>query len=482
MRRPACIITLLLLFACEPLFANSGIENAADIRVTTRYLQLGFSYNGELTSATACFPDCTGSESKQGRFSTGGGLLAFDAAGGGTWTLDEKLTDHEQILVFREASGKWISWYVPHEGYLLKLEAGGAGKLSLGSRESFRPRPAAGFGNWLEQLRYVSVSSDGVNQAGLDEVDVGSITTDGWIGYRNRYWAAMLSVAAEREVGIETGEERQDATLILTADADAYRHLLYLGPVEPRILRSTAPELADILYAGLWFWLRWICFALFYLLSWIHALIPSWGLAVMALSVAVGILMLPLSRIADRLQQQVNETESLLAPELESIKREHKGEEQASRILELYRREGVHPLYSLKSMMGVAVVIPVFIGAFDMLAENIHLMNASFLWITDLSRPDGITSLPFELPFFGADLNLMPFLMTGLSVAASALHKPLALNAQLRRKQLRNMLLLAVAFFVLFYTFPAGMVLYWTTNNLISVTKGIWHHRYNSSE
>jgi YidC/Oxa1 family membrane protein insertase len=187
--------------------------------------------------------------------------------------------------------------------------------------------------------------------------------------------------------------------------------------------------------------------------------------------------MLPLIRIADRFQQQVNETEARLAPELQRIKKNFKGEQQSAKILALYKTERVHPLYSLKSMMGVAVVIPVFIGAFDMLAENIHLLNTGFLWISDLSRPDDLFRLPFRLPFFGAELNLLPFLMTGLSVVASALHNPLALNAELRKKQVRNMLLLAVAFFALFYTFPAGMVLYWTSNNLISVIKSLWARR-----
>jgi membrane protein insertase Oxa1/YidC/SpoIIIJ len=88
--------------------------------------------------------------------------------------------------------------------------------------------------------------------------------------------------------------------------------------------------------------------------------------------------------------------------------------------------------------------------------------------------------LPFGLPFFGAELNLLPFLMTGLSVWASALHKPLALDSRLRRRQVRNMLFLTVAFFVLFYTFPAGMVLYWTTNNLVSVSKSLWQRRYSA--
>jgi membrane protein insertase Oxa1/YidC/SpoIIIJ len=116
-----------------------------------------------------------------------------------------------------------------------------------------------------------------------------------------------------------------------------------------------------------------------------------------------------------------------------------------------------------------------------MLAENIHLLNASFLWIADLSRPDALMSLPFNLPFFGRDLNLLPFLMTGLSTVASVLHNPPALNAELRKKQVRHMMLLALGFFALFYTFPAGMVLYWTTSNLISVIKSIWGRRNNSA-
>ena len=66
--------------------------------------------------------------------------------------------------------------------------------------------------------------------------------------------------------------------------------------------------------------------------------------------------MTPLSRVADRFQQEVNETEARLAPELSRIKKNFKGEEQSAKILALYKTERVHPLYSLKSLMGVAVV------------------------------------------------------------------------------------------------------------------------------
>jgi YidC/Oxa1 family membrane protein insertase len=197
----------------------------------------------------------------------------------------------------------------------------------------------------------------------------------------------------------------------------------------------------------------------------------------MALSLVVHTLMRPLSRIADRLQDQVHRTEALLGPKLRAIQAEHKGEEQSKQVLALYREHGVHPLYSLKSLAGVAVVIPVFIGAFDMLAENIWLAGESFLWIQDLARPDAIAPLPFTIPFFGGQLNLLPFLMTALSVLASALHHHEAMDTVQRRRQRRNLTLMALGFLALFYTFPAGMVLYWTTNNLISAVKYGWQRK-----
>jgi YidC/Oxa1 family membrane protein insertase len=231
------------------------------------------------------------------------------------------------------------------------------------------------------------------------------------------------------------------------------------------------------MYSGLWFWLRWICQALYYLLNAIVLVVPQWGLAVMVLSLLVGVLMQPLNKIADRLQDRVHEIEARLAPTLADIKKNHKGAEQSEKILAMYKREGVHPLYSLKSLAGVVVVIPVFVGVFNMLAENIHLSGESFIWMVDLSHPDMFLRLPLRLPFFGEYLNLLPFIMTGFSFVASSLHGHPAMDAAQRHKQARNLVMMSLGFLVLFYTFPAGMVLYWTTNNLISVIKTLWKRR-----
>jgi len=484
-------LSACLLVICLNLPASA----TADFSLSTDSLELTFSDHGNLVSAVACYPACgssaPGGAVKRGIF--GGGahpVVSGDLPMGG-WTLTPGVDGRTRVLSFESTKGAVITWRIPRQGYQLELRIGGEStrpeRLNVYSGTGFRPRQLAGFGTWLEQVRYVALPGPGSGfdggRAGLDHEEPIEWKTDGWAGYRNRYWALMIRPDTATTFQVRAGEGRQDADLQLELGDEPRRFHLYLGPIESGVLAAADPALGGLQYGALWFWLRWICFGMLWLLGAIQAGLSTvvspaqvWGCSIILLSLVVHILMRPLTRIADRFQDQVQATESRLAPELSRIRREQRGEAQAEQIMALYRREGVHPLYSLKSLLGVAVVIPVFIGAFDMLAENIELLGAGFLWIEDLSRPDAIAQLPFELPFFGGKFNLLPVLMTGFSVLASWLHRPPALHASLRRKQVRNMLLLAAAFFVLFYTFPSGMVLYWTTNNLISAAKGGWQH------
>jgi membrane protein insertase Oxa1/YidC/SpoIIIJ len=80
-------------------------------------------------------------------------------------------------------------------------------------------------------------------------------------------------------------------------------------------------------------------------------------------------------------------------------------------------------------------------------------------------------ALPVTLPFFGGYLNLLPLLMTGITLLTSRLQRDPHLTPDLHRAQQLRLYLMAGAFFLLFYTFPAGMVLYWTTNNVLHLGK-----------
>jgi YidC/Oxa1 family membrane protein insertase len=134
-------------------------------------------------------------------------------------------------------------------------------------------------------------------------------------------------------------------------------------------------------------------------------------------------------------------------------------------VLELHRRHGVHPLHGLRSLLGLAVQVPVFLAAYHVLEGSTALAGASFLWITDLAQPDRVARLPIALPLLGDSLHGLPFLMTAITLLASRLHDDGALPPALLRAERRNLYWMAAAFFLLFYRFPAGMVLYWTTSN-----------------
>jgi len=455
----------------------------AGVSVNTQSLRLQFSGQGDLLRVQSCFPACSDRDAITRVLSAPEGMLVF-AQQPSERQLERTETDTSTVLSFVDEHGRQLRrWQIPAQGWLISVTTTGSGQAALMSGVQFRPLPSSGFGYLLEQSRYLFFTGNahevtGVDIVGLDETQQAERDSSGWFGFRNRFWTAMILPYATVPVDAVSGESVEDARITMRLDSQrSLRMDVYLGPVEPGALSAAAPELEHLMYSGLWFWLRWISQAFYYLLSGIVLLVPHWGLAIMLLSVLVSILMQPLSRIADRLQNQVQATDARLSPILSDIKKTYKGAEQSERIIAMYKEAGVHPLYSLKSLAGVLVVIPVFIGAFDMLAENIHLSGEAFLWIADLSRPDAFMKLPFRLPFFGEYLNLLPFIMTGFSFIASKLHTHPAMDAALQRRQSRSLVLMSLGFLILFYTFPAGMVLYWTSNNMISVVKMLWKRR-----
>ena len=120
---------------------------------------------------------------------------------------------------------------------------------------------------------------------GLDEEpeDRQPLADAGWFGFRNRYWSMMVQADVTVTPAFVTGAEVSNAGLRLDELPSAVSLQVYIGPVEPGALERADPQLRDTMFAGLWFWLRWICFGLYALLGWIAAVIPNWGLAIIAL-------------------------------------------------------------------------------------------------------------------------------------------------------------------------------------------------------
>ena len=107
------------------------------------------------------------------------------------------------------------------------------------------------------------------------------------------------------------------------------------------------------------------------------------------------------------------------------------------------------------------------------------MIGASFLWVSDLAVPDRLFSLGVNLPFFGGYFNLLPFVMAFVTVLSTYYASKDPAKNDLQYGALFSM---AGLFFVLFYTFPAAMVLYWTASNFFQLLQQIIENRYLSSK
>lgn len=351
----------------------------------------------------------------------------------------------------------------------MQLEMPAGSSIELTAHATFIPAPLPGFGAVYGDVRPVMVDDEGQRdlepgRATLDEFD--------WVGLRNRFSAVLLTGLAGSRIDIAIDRPNQPRVMLTPgAGIGSLTVRWYAGPVERGSLRAADPRLMGMLFAALWDWLRWLCFGMLWLLTAIDNVVGHIGWSIVLLSLSVKLLMTPLTMLADRLQASVNRTQALLQPKLADVKRNYTGEEAHERTLAVYREQGVSPLYTLKSLVGFLIQIPVFIAAFDMLGENIALQGGSFLWVADLAVPDRWLALPVALPFLGGYLNLLPCLMTGVTLLTSRLQTDPDLTPVLLRAQQKRLYWMAAAFFILFFTFPAGMVLYWTTNNVVHLVR-----------
>ena len=374
------------------------------------------------------------------------------------------------------AGDRVLGYRLLKDSALVELNLPPGATFELATGKSFVPEPLPGFGAIYSKVNVAQVDDSGQALYEYDEDESAhelTATASDWTGIRSRYWTLLAQPVSEAiSVKVEYAAENLPELQLATDSIGSSRQVkLYAGPIEWQSLKQASPVLSEMLFAALWDFLRALTFGMLILLDWLYGLVGHYGLAIILLSLSAKILMSPLTMLADRWQADVNRIQTLLKPELDEIKKKFKGEEAHERTLAVYKKHDVSMLYTFKSAAGFLIQIPVFIAAFDMLAENIALNEMTFLWIADLAKPDGFAHLPFVLPFFGGWLNLLPFFMTGLSTLAAWLQAEETLSPELQRKQSMRLYGMAAAFFILFYTFPAGMVLYWTSSNLFHLIK-----------
>lgn len=192
------------------------------------------------------------------------------------------------------------------------------------------------------------------------------------------------------------------------------------------------------------------------------------GISIIALSIAMNILVLPLYRQADAMQERARDTDARLRRGVEHIKKTFSGDERMMILQTYYRQNNYRPTDALNGSVSLLLEVPFFMAAYQFLAHARALEGVSFGPIPDLGAPDGLLVLA------GISFNLLPILMTAINFISSALYlKGFPLKTKL---QLYGM---ALFFLVFLYDSPAGLVFYWTLNNLFSLVKNIFYRLKN---
>ncbi len=239
---------------------------------------------------------------------------------------------------------------------------------------------------------------------------------------------------------------------VAAGESAVFSSQLFVGPKLQDQMREVAEGLHLTVDYG---FLTIISAPLFWLLSHIYALVGNWGWAIILLTVMIKLVFYKLSETSYKSMAHMRKVQ----PKLKELKERYGDDKQKlnEAMMKMYKEEKINPL---SGCLPILVQIPVFIALYWMLLESVEMRQAPFmLWIQDLSSPD---------PFF-----VLPILM-GVTMLIQHKLNPTPLDPI----QARVMMILPIAFTFFFIFFPAGLVLYWVVNNVLSIAQQYYITRY----
>ena len=295
-----------------------------------------------------------------------------------------------------------------------------------------------------------------------------------WIALKNRFFVAALvgssapcagfSATVARDMAAANYKPDEIAATVKFAQDVPERNLMFfVGPKKQSLLWDLGMK--DVMEFGMW---RWLCYPLVWVLNLFNGWIPNFGVAIILLTILVRLVFWPLTRKSTEGMKKMQE----LSPLMKEIQKKYKDNPQRlqQETWQLYRNEKVNPMSSCLPML---IQIPVFIALFNVLRSAVELRYAPFLWIADLSEPEGL--LAAYLPFGG--LNILPILMA-LSTGLQSAFTP---SSGDKAQQKMMMIFMPAMMLVMFYSFPSALSLYWFLSNIISVVQ-MWLIRRSAAK
>ncbi len=287
-----------------------------------------------------------------------------------------------------------------------------------------------------------------------NKADFVSQADNGWVAMVQHYFATawIPQQGVKRDIYVEKFDNalyrvgvKQPLGTIAPGATDNVQARLFAGPEEERMLEGIAPGLELVKDYG---WVTIIAKPLFWLLEKIHGYVGNWGWAIVLLTLLIKAVFFPLSAASYKSMARMKE----ITPRMQALRERFKSDPQKmnAALMELYKTEKVNPF---GGCLPVVIQIPVFISLYWVLLSSVEMRGAPWiLWIHDLSQQD---------PFF-----ILPVLMA-VSMFLQTRLNPTPPDPV----QAKMMMFMPIAFSVMFFFFPAGLVLYYVVNNVLSIAQ-----------
>ncbi len=304
---------------------------------------------------------------------------------------------------------------------------------------------------YTEAKKYQKVEFTDIEK---NKIDIEKQAENGYVAMVQHYFASawLLGDGIKRDLFMRKVDTILYAVGMITqlpsiapASSQALEARIFVGPQEEKVLETLAPGLELVKDYG---WLTILAKPLYWLLDQLYALIHNWGWAIVALVVLLKIAFYWLNAKAYASMAKMKAINPKIMEMRERLK--DNPQQMQQEMMSIYREEKVNPMGGCLPIM---VQIPVFIALYWVLLSSVEMRNAPWtLWITDLSAAD---------PYF-----ILPAFMTLTTMLQTALNP-----APPDPMQAKMMWIMPLAFSVMFFFFPAGLVLYWITNNVLSIAQ-----------
>ena len=219
-------------------------------------------------------------------------------------------------------------------------------------------------------------------------------------------------------------------------------------------------------------WLGWLQTLLRWVLQFFYRLIPNYGVAIILLTILVKLLIQPISKKGMDSTAKM----SALAPKVQELQTKYKDDPQTlnAAMAKLYKDEGISPMGSCLPML---IQFPIFIALYGLLSTHYELRGAMFIpgWIPDLSVPDTVFTLPFNIPFLGNGIHVLPIIYTASMIYSMKVTQATSTQQTGQQGMMKFMTYgMPIIFFFILYNAPSGLILYWTVMNFISILQQMY--------